>query len=175
MSLFIRQSRSGDWRAIDRNTSEDMNFPADVLWDVLDRDRETSVWQFENLDEPEFHRLVAALNPRNTEQLVDMTFRAISDQQIEQIALEKRQTRGGTLDDELNKSSRHWIIKVNTVGEAIRLAKALSEHPPITFNQDEVMCKFASSLQGKFINAERVTPKLFKRLIDGGHLRIIMA
>jgi hypothetical protein len=134
MVWFVRKSSRGDWDKVTAETPEDLTFPADVLSDILDTENEISVWQVDDLNSPELVSLAAALHSPAAQNLGDVTFRRISDWRIkdkEQLGLQMQETRGDSVDSVLNKAKRHSVIKISTVGDAIRLAKALKEHPPL--------------------------------------------
>jgi hypothetical protein len=60
---------------------------------------------------------------------------------------------------------------INTVGDAITLAKAFTSRGPIFFGKDQVMQAFASSLAVGRISADAVAPGLVKRLAARLHSR----
>ena len=84
-----------------------------------------------------------------------------------------RQTPGDSLDRQLNREGKHWIIKVETVGDAIKLAKAFKEQEPRTFSKKDVMYRLAVSLQEKRISADRINAVLLKKLIEDGYLGVV--
>jgi len=83
------------------------------------------------------------------------------------------QTRGESLDPQLNKANKHWVIKINSVGDAIKLAKALKEHEPRVFSRSEIMKLFAKSLQEKRIPVDKVSEGLWKKLLEEGYLQVV--
>jgi hypothetical protein len=167
-TLFVRQSRQGDWGRINDTTPEDTSFGIDVLSDIVNFECETSVWQVDSRDDAEVDRLTAALHQRSTKRLSDITFRFVSEWQIKQLGLTKKQTRGDSLDDVLNGSGKHWIIETPSVRHAILLAKGLTTQEPKFYAQDTVMRHFARSIVEKRIKTESVSPELWKILILKG-------
>jgi hypothetical protein len=154
MSLFVRQSRGGNW-------------------DSVTIEGQTSIWEVDSLVSPEMGRLVAALHSSGAQGLSDMTFRVVSDWRLNKLGLKKKKTAGESSDTALNRASRHWTIEIKTVDDAIRLAKAFKDRDKKYFNQNEVMRQFAIALQEKRISAERVTAGLWKKLIDRGYLQVV--
>src|SRR5580658_4002976 len=124
MVLFARKSRGGgNWDNVTSDTLEDLAFPADLVAEILDGADEVSVWEIDDPPGPELKILVAALHPQDATNLSDMTFRIISDWKVRQLGLNMAKTLGQSLDHQLNKSGKHWIIKTSNVGDAIKLAK----------------------------------------------------
>jgi hypothetical protein len=151
-----------------------MTFPSDVLADLLDGANEISVWEIgDDANGPEVDHLVAALHSQGAQNLSDMTLRVISDWKIKtDLHLNMRKTRGDSVDSELNKANKHWVIDVATVGDAIKLAKAFKEREELPFSRDNVMRRFAVSIQQKRISTERISAGLWKKLIDDGYLSV---
>ena len=175
MAIFVRQSRIGNWDNISSETLEETTFPADVLADLLSNEAQISFWQFDDIDSPEMDRLVAALHAQNTQNLSDMTFRVITDWRIkEQLGFRMNQTQGDSLDATLNKSGRHWTVTIVSVLDAIKLAKALKECEPKIYSRNEVMQRFATSLQERRIQFDKISSRLWRRLIDERHLRVVV-
>jgi|ERR1700733_4749201 len=169
--LFVRKSRGvGNWDGVDSQTAEDLNFPADVLSDVLDAGNEVSIWEVDP-QSTDMDYLVAALHRKTEENLSDVTFRVISDWRIKQLNFKMKNATGGSLDPKLNGC--HRVVEVSTVLEAIQLAKAFKERDPCLFSRAEVMRRFAASLQAKRISTDKVSHQLWKRLIDEGHMQIV--
>src|ERR1700722_444860 len=126
--LFVRKSRSiGNWDSVNDQTPEDLNFPADVLADVLDAGNEVSVWEIDP-ESSELEYLVAALHRSADENLSDVTFRVVSVFVLDELGLRFKSAGGGSLDSKLN--GRHRTIEVGTTSDAIKLAKALKKRPP---------------------------------------------
>lgn len=174
MALFVRKSRSrGNWDNINNETPEDLAFPADVLADVLDSANELSVWEVNDPPGSELEIIAAALHYHSATDLSDMTFRVISDWKLKQLGLEIIRTPGDSVDSQLNKSGKHGIVRVNTIGDAISLAKAFKAREPHSFSRAVVMRRFAISVQEKRISVERITSGLWRKLIDDGHLQVI--
>jgi hypothetical protein len=169
--LFLRKSRStGNWDSVNDETPEDLNFPADVLADVLDMGNEVSVWELDP-ESPEMDYLVAALHRPTDENLSDATFRVLSAWRLDKLGLKLKNAKGVSLDSKLN--GVHRVIEVNTVSDAIRLAKAFKERPPCILSRAEVMRKFAASLQAKRIGTDKVAHQLWRRLIEEGYMQIV--
>ena len=116
-------------------------------------------------------RIVAALHLPPVDNLSEMTFRIISDFRLDRLGLKKRQSGGTSLiDTGLNASGTHWIIMTPTVREGILLAKGLTHVEPITFSRAQVMRCFSVSLAQKWISPEKVSQRLWQRLMKEGHL-----
>jgi len=64
MVWFLRKSSRGNWDSITSETAEDLEFPADVLSDILDEENEVSVWEIDDPQGPELNVVVAALHSR---------------------------------------------------------------------------------------------------------------
>ena len=170
--LFVRQSRGGDWDSVSESTAEDLNFPADVLADVVDTDCQISIWEVSGLDAPEVDFLVPALVPRSATGFSQITFRFISDWKLETIGLKgkKRQAVGGCLDHSLNRQAMHWHLEIQTIRDAIVFAKALTARPPRIYSKEEVMQRFAISLQAKRLQTKNFNHTLYSHLVDANYL-----
>jgi hypothetical protein len=174
MPLFVRKSRSGSWDGVTDQTPEDLTFPADVLADVLDGQNEVSVWEVDDLKGPELDHIVAALHAPTAQNLSDVTFRVVSDWYVKtKLGLRMSKTPGTSLDPTLNRSGKHWVIEIDTVGDAIKLAKAFKTRDAIPFSRVEVMRRVARSLQDGRIPAERISYGLWKKLIEERHLQVV--
>ena len=99
----------------------------------------------------------------------------VSRHKLKEIGLKVKQTKGDSLDVELNASGKHWVVQIETVTDAILLAKALTSRGPLFYRKDEVMRAFASSLASGRIPPDRVHPDLLKKLFEGGLLRFVAA
>jgi hypothetical protein len=182
-SLYARKSVGGNWDVINDETPEDATFPADVLADVLEGKNEVSVWevaQAANQKEleaqdigPALNTLAAALHSEHAHDLSDVSLRLVSDFGIKRLGLSMRQELGTSVDTGLNKSGNHWIIQVNTAGDAMKLAKLFKRREPCFFSKEEVLRLFATSLQQKRISTDRISSGLWKKLLDGGYLQIL--
>jgi hypothetical protein len=174
MALFARKSSGGNWDNVSKDTLEDLTFPADVLADILDSANEISVWEVDDPPGPELNILAAALHSQEAPNLSDMTFRFISDWRVKQkLGFGMKKTQGDSVDSQLNKAGKHWVIEISAVGDAIQLAKAFKEREPRFFSRDDVMHRFAASVQERRISTERITPGLWKKLIEEGYLQVV--
>ena len=171
MVFFARKCGSANWAGITEETPEDLTFPADVLADILDVANEVSVWQVEDHDGSEVEILAAALHSPNAGNLSDMTFRFISKWRLDQLGLKMKQTMGDSVDNKLK--GKHWVIEINTAGEAIKLAKAFIDRPERSFSQADVMRRFAKSVQEKRISTTRISAELWNKLIDGRYIQVV--
>lgn len=172
--VFVRQSKRGDWEGVTKETPEDLSFPADVLADVFTGgDNEISVWEIDDSNASEMGYVAAALHGATATNLSDMTFRVISQWRVDELNLPVRKTKGESLDNILNGSSKHWIIQIRTVGDAIKLAKAFKDRDEITYSQKRVMQQFAVSLQEGRISSRNISSELWKKLVDGKHLQVL--
>jgi hypothetical protein len=171
-TLYLRESRHGDWDRIDAATPEDTDFAADVLSDLINIECQTSIWQVDDRDTADVDLLSAALHQKLTKRLSDMTFRFISERQLKQLGLTKRQTQGESLDKSLNVSGKHWIVETPTIRHAIILAKALKTQEPKFYSQESVMKNFAKSIAEKRIKTSTISPELWNILIDKGFINI---
>jgi hypothetical protein len=169
--FFVRQSRVGIWDSVSETTAADLTFPVDVLLDVIDADCETSIWEIEKLDSPEVDYLVPALVPRSNSSFPEIRFRFISSWKLEQLGLTKRKTVGTSLDDQLNEKSMHWVVEISTVDEAIRFAKGLIVRPMNLYTKEDVMKRFAFSLQEHRLQTNSFKGELLLELLKGNHLR----
>jgi hypothetical protein len=170
--FYIRQSRGGNWDNVVAETPEDTSFPADVLADIYDLHGQVSVWEVETLNAPEVGYLAAALHS-GLGKLSDVTLRVVSDWRLTELGLKKKGSAGGSLDNVLNKSGKHWEIVTPTVKETIILAKALKHIDPIFFSQDDVCRLFAISLQERRISISKVSEGMWKLLIEGRYLKFV--
>jgi hypothetical protein len=144
-----------------------------VLADVLDLDRETSIWRVDALDAPEIKYIIAALHQESAVNLSDMTLRFVSEWRLQKIGVTKKQLRGECLDSTLNNGGRHWVVTVNTVEDAIKFAKSFKSLDEQFFRRDEVLKCFATSVLEGRIKTDKITAGLWKKLIDERHLRLI--
>jgi hypothetical protein len=71
----------------------------------------------------------------------------------------------------LNKHN-HWVININTTGESIILAKAFTARPPIIYNRKEIMRRFASSVLKRYIPFDKVSVKMWQKLIAEGYVQL---
>jgi hypothetical protein len=182
-SLFARISTGGNWDTITDETPEDSTFPADVLADILKGGNEVSVWEVahapsqKELDAqdlgPALDRLAAALHSEHAGDLSEVTFRIISDWKIKQLHLPMAKEHGASVDADLNRTEKHWTIQINTVGDAIKLAKAFKKRPPHFYSKGQVMRLFAVSVQQGRISTSRIIPGLWNKLLEGGYLQVI--
>ncbi|MFT4116547.1 hypothetical protein [Bradyrhizobium sp.] len=172
--LFIRKSRRGDWDAIKEDTPADLTFPANVLSDILDSENEISVWEVSDPPKPEeLDRIVAALHARNVNNLTDVTFRLISGWRVKtKLGLKMKTTVGLSLDSQLNNAGKHQVIEINSVGDAIELAKAFKGKDPIFYSRDQVMYAMAAALAYGRIQSDAIGPGLVKKLFDGRHIQL---
>jgi hypothetical protein len=180
MPILVRLSKSNGWDKVTKDSIEDTSFPADVLADCVDIESDISVWQVhdgnpQELDPnlPQLVRVAAALHHSTDQKLSDMTFRVVSEWRLKQTGLKKRQTKGDSpLDSGLNASSTHWSITIAAVADAIKLAKAFRDRPPIYYSQQEVMRHFVRALEEKWIPVDKVNPGLLKALITDGYMKV---
>jgi hypothetical protein len=114
---------------------------------------------------------MSARHSPHANNLSDVTFRFVSDWKLNKLGLAKRQTTGDSVDTQLK--GKHWIIEINTVADAIMLAKAFKDRPERSFSQAEVMRRFARSVQEMCISTDRITSGLWNKLIDGGYLQVV--
>lgn len=174
-SVYVRKSRKGDWDQVTGDAPEDLMFPANVLADILDNENEVSVWQVS--DPPtseELDTIVAALHARGVSNLSEVTLRVISGWKVkDDLKLTMKTTKGESLDSKLNGAGKHAVIQINTVSDAIKLARAFKAREPIFFGRAQVMKAFASSLAAGRISAEAVSAGLIKRLFDEGYLQFV--
>lgn len=116
-SLYVRKSRKGDWDQVTDETPENLEFPANILADILDNENEISVWEVSDPPtQEELDAIVAALHPRGIGNLSDVTLRVISGWKVKGLNLAMRKTKGESLDSKLNNAGKHWVIQINTVG-----------------------------------------------------------
>ncbi|QOZ66574.1 hypothetical protein WN72_09450 [Bradyrhizobium arachidis] len=176
MAIFVRKSRRGDWDRVAADTPADLAFPANVLADILDNENEVSVWEVS--DPPaaaELDTIVAALHARNVSNLTDVTLRVISDWKVKkELGLIMKSTRGESLDTKLNGASKHQVIQINSVGDAIALAKAFKFRDPIFRSQAQVMQAMAAALASGRIQSDAVGSGLIKKLFDAGHIQLAL-
>jgi hypothetical protein len=172
-AVYVRKSRKGDWDKV-ADTPADLTFPANVLADILDNENEISVWEVsEPPKEEALQTIVAALHARGISNLSDVTLRVISGWKIKtDLQLVMKTTKGESLDSKLNNAGKHSVIQIDSVGDAIKLAKAFTARQPIFFGKDQVMKAFASSLAAGRISADAVAAGLVKRLFDEGYLQL---
>ncbi|MGJ4945134.1 hypothetical protein ACQR1W_31555 [Bradyrhizobium sp. HKCCYLS1011] len=177
MALLARKSTGVIWDSVTDQTPEDLDFPADVLADLLEGGNEISVWEVADRDGPEMDRVAAALHSPNAQNLSEMTFRFISEWRLNNLGLEKNKEVGTTVDTVLNKAGKHWVIKITKIGDAIKLAKALKDpNQPVRFySREQVMRCFAESLEAKRIGTEKITTGLWQKLLNEGHLQVVAA
>jgi hypothetical protein len=84
-----------------------------------------------------------------------------------------RKTKGDSLDSKLNNAGKHWVIQINTVGDAIMLAKAFKDRDPIFYGKAKVMEVFASALAAGRITTDAIAAGLVKKLFEEGHLQFL--
>jgi len=175
MPLYVRKSRKGDWDRVAKDTPEEVDFPANVLADLLDNENEISVWEVSDPPGPEIDTIVAALHSRGVSNLSDVTLRVISGWMIkDQLGLGMKQTKGDSLDSKLNGSGKHWVVRTDTVRDVIKLAKGFTHREAIFHGKAQVMRAFASSLAAGRISSDAIQPALLKRLFEDGYLQLVV-
>lgn len=76
-----------------------------------------------------------------------------------------KSTRGESLDTKLNGASKHQVIQINSVGDAIALAKAFKFRDPIFRSQAQVMQAMAAALASGRIQSDAVGSGLIKKAV----------
>jgi hypothetical protein len=171
--FFVRQSRVGNWDAISRDSNVDLEFPVDVLVDVIDQECQTSLWEVERLDAPEIDYLAAALTSPSASRFRDVTFRFISKYKLATLGLKKYSTKGTSLDKELNK--KHWIVEISKITEAITFVKELKVRDPKIYSKDDVARIFSFSLDSGRLNTNNISKELLLQCINGKHLKHVIS
>jgi hypothetical protein len=169
--FYIRQSRVGNWDVILDSTPEDLAFPADILADIVDPNCETSVWEVASLDSADIDYLVPALIPRSASNFTEIKLRIISGWKLDNLGLKKKMTTGTSLDSVLNKKNIHYVVDIATAKAAIIFAKGLKARDAKTYSKDEVMKRFASSLQEQRLQVKNFNHELLVHLVNNKYLQ----
>jgi hypothetical protein len=163
--FYVRQTYSAAWDSISDSTPEDLNFPCEVVGELIDSQMETSVWEVTDLDAPEINHLLAALHSPNAKNLSEMTFRFVSAWRLDQIGLTKRTTTGNSLDSNLNK--KHFVIEIRSLRDLLKLAKAFKALPARFYGKRHVIHQYSIA-----IREQRISPPgergMWKLLVDSG-------